>query len=146
MQDEDTIDDTVHELLSMVPFLSSDYLRAALSIRLGRFDEDRKLVGLENNCKTSAFYALIGSRATQLGNLPTSIIPLHNMINHSLDPNLSMVEDEAGVKIIPTRQIHEGEELFICYTKLEEAMDNGEFLLLKRTYILGALNDYMRML
>lgn len=123
LQDEDKINDTVHELLSMMPFLSSDYLRAALSIRLGRFDEDRTIVGLENNGKTSAIYALLGSRATQLGNLPTSIIPLHDMINHSLDPNLSIVEDEDGVKIFTTRQIHKGEELFICYTKLEEPMD-----------------------
>lgn len=125
LRDEDTdkISAAVDDLLVMMPFLSREYLIAALSFRVGRFEEQRLLVGLEDSSETSALYAMVGSRATRRHGAGISVIPFHDMINHSLNPNLSIVDDEEGVKILTDRNIEEGEELLICYTRTAHSLD-----------------------
>jgi hypothetical protein len=90
--DEDLIDSVSSELRrSYAPYLNELYIKAALLIRLLRLEEERQVIPLNDDPESSGMYALLGSRAVSLDDHVTGVIPFHDMINHSLDPNLSMV-------------------------------------------------------
>lgn len=124
--DEDAISDTADELQSIMPDLSIPYLKAALSIRLNRLEEQRVPFGLDDNCSTSSLYSVLGSRACQLGEDTSGVIPFHDMINHSTDPNVIMAYEDKGVELVATREVEKCKELFLCYTTVGDDLDlNG---------------------
>lgn len=124
VRDENQIDVAAQELKSFAPYLDPLHIKAALTIRLLRLDEERQVIPLHDNSETSGMYALLGSRAVALDDRVTGIIPFHDMINHSLDPNLSISYVDDYIQIYANRRIDRDQELFLCYTKLHKAMDS----------------------
>jgi hypothetical protein len=47
----------------------------------------------------------------------TGIIPMFDMINHSVVPNIGLSFDGSNFELIALREIDENEEFFICYTR-----------------------------
>lgn len=116
--DENLIDSVASNLKnSYAPYLDELHIKAALLIRLLRLYEERQVIPLNDDSETSRMYALLGSRAVALDDHVTGVIPFHDMINHSLDPNLSMAYTTDHIEIYTNRKIDKGQELFLCYTK-----------------------------
>eukprot|EP00521_Asterionellopsis_glacialis_P006415 CAMPEP_0195285292 /NCGR_PEP_ID=MMETSP0707-20130614/3180_1 /TAXON_ID=33640 /ORGANISM="Asterionellopsis glacialis, Strain CCMP134" /LENGTH=447 /DNA_ID=CAMNT_0040344765 /DNA_START=216 /DNA_END=1559 /DNA_ORIENTATION=+ len=64
----------------------------------------------------SSMYAILCSRAIDLGDGITGVLPMFDMINHSFQPNLALMFDGENFELFATRSIEAGEELFLCYT------------------------------
>jgi len=126
-QDE-AISTAANELNSIMPDLPNLNLRAGLAIRLSRLDAERFAFCLNDDAETSAMYALLGSRAIELDGLLAGVIPFHDMINHSLDPNLTVEFNGEWLELFTERKIEKGEELFLCYTKIDDKMDENSAL------------------
>jgi len=122
--DEGQIDATCSELkLSFAPYLDEMNIKAALLIKILRLQEERQVIPLKDDSETSSMYALLGSRAVALDDHLTGIIPFHDMINHSLDPNLSLAyTSDHYIDIYANREVQKGQELFLCYTKLNNSI------------------------
>ena len=128
VQDENVIDLTAKELQKQANYLSDLHLKAALSIRLGRFEEQKQILPLKDDVETSSMYSLLGSRAGELGDNLTGVIPFHDMINHSLNPNLSISYGPDHIEIYANRPIEKGQELFLCYTEIGREMSDTNAL------------------
>ncbi len=140
---EEAIDKIVNELNSIMPDLPKLLIKAALAIRLGRLEEERCVFGLPDDRKTSAMYALLGSRAIEFEGLFTGVIPFHDMINHSLDPNLTMEINGEWIDVFTDRKVEGGEELFLCYTeKLDKIDENSALWALVQWGIPTPASDY----
>lgn len=124
--DEDLIDSISLELKrNFAPYLNELHIKAALLIRLLRLEEERQVIPLNDDSETSGMYALLGSRAVAIDDDITGVIPFHDMINHSLEPNLSMTYTPTDhIEIYANRKIDKGQELFLCYTKLNKTMNS----------------------
>ena len=120
--DKEAISSTADELQNAVPYLSHVLLRAALSMQLLKLEEEREVLPLNDDSETSAMYSLLGSRVGDLYEGTSGVIPFHDMINHSLLPNLSMDHDSEFIDIYANHPIKKGQELFLCYTNLDKPM------------------------
>lgn len=114
--------------------LSPLALQAALSIRLERFHRHQQIARRKSNDDDDEevhshdedfanMYSLVGSRVAGLGDDISGVIPFHDMVNHSLDPNVCMSLHEDHVELYCTRDIQNGEEILLQYTKADEPMD-----------------------
>ena len=125
---EDAINGTAIELNSMMPDLPILYLRAALAIRLGRLDEERRIFDLNDDIETSSLYSVLSSRVIELDELLVGAIPFHDMINHSLDPNVSLEFNGESIELFLNRKVGNGEELFLRYTDIDEELNENNAL------------------
>ena len=125
--------DDEKSIIKCVAELKKDYLpdedplkiRAAVDIRLRRFGELKEIYGLDD--ADSSMFGIVTSRAIDLGDGTSAVIPMFDMVNHSMDPNLvlSIDMEEGMFDLKATRQIKEGEEMFICYQ--DEDNPDSEF-------------------
>jgi SET domain-containing protein len=123
--------DDENSIIRCIAELKKDYLpkedplkiRAAVDIRLRRFEELKQLYGLADT--DSSMYGTVISRAIDLGDGTLAVIPMFDMVNHSMDPNLVLsIDFEDGmVDMKATRPIKKGEEMFVSYHD-EENPDN----------------------
>lgn len=90
-------------------------IRAAVDIRLRRFEEMKEILGLDET--SSTMYGFVTSRAIDLGDGVSAIIPMFDMVNHSADPNLvlSFIKETDTFELRARRDIFAGEELFLSY-------------------------------
>lgn len=129
--DGERISAVADELKSMLPELSQLELQAAIQIRLQRFEEHRSIFFNDNSNSFSRqeiarMYAILGSRALDLGDDINGVVPMYDMINHSLDPNLVFaINEDYNLQLFASRDIYAGEELFLCYNNLEQIDRNG---------------------
>lgn len=110
-------------IIKCIAELKKDYLpdedplkiRAAIDIRLRRFAELKELYGLADT--ESSMFGIVTSRAIDLGDGTSAVIPMLDMVNHSMNPNLSLSIDfeDRMMDMKATRRIEKGEEMFICY-------------------------------
>ena len=119
--DEDAVLGAVGRLREMLP-LPGWMFRGALAIRLGRLEAHRSLLGLADDVRTSEMYSVLGSRAMDLGDGITGVMPFYDMINHSLRPNLSLDCEGEWFELYANCDVDAGEEVFLCYTKLDDPM------------------------
>ena len=112
-KDEDAIKAVVNELHAMNPDLPKTKLNAALDLRLRRSDGLQTLFGLDKS--TAAMEGLLCSRAIDLDDGITAVIPMFDMINHSQDPNIALIFDGNNFELRALRPIIKDEELFLCY-------------------------------
>ena len=112
-EDEKAIVSVVDELHAMNPDAPKTKLKAAVDLRLRRFDGLRKLFDLDKSA--AAMEALLCSRAIDLDDGISAIIPMFDMINHSPTPNLALDFDGSNFELRALRPICKDEELFICY-------------------------------
>jgi hypothetical protein len=125
---EDVINDTAKELNSIMPDLPLLHLKAALTIRLGRLEEERSVFYLKDNTETSSMYSVLSSRIIELNDMLVGAIPFHDMINHSLKPNVSIEFNGEWIELFSNRKVENGEELFLCYTKMDEELNENNAL------------------
>ncbi len=128
--DEKSVSSVADQLQEMLPELNQLHIQAALQIRLQRFERQKKMYGLEfksDDAKKqfAEMYSILGSRALDLGNDIVGVLPMYDMVNHSLDPNLGFYFDGTIFQLFTLRDITKGEELFLCYNEMEEIEDNG---------------------
>jgi hypothetical protein len=127
-EDANALASTADELQAMMPELSHSKLQAALSLRLDRFEKHKHFFGLSNGPSTAAMYSTLCSRAIELDDDIVGVIPFYDMINHSLEPNLALSCDNERFELFANRDIEDGEELFLRYTKPDEIMDETNAL------------------
>ncbi|CAJ1896654.1 unnamed protein product [Cylindrotheca closterium] len=98
-------------------------IRAAVDIRLRRLAELKELYGLADS--DSSMYGTVISRAIDLGDGTLAVIPMFDMVNHSMNPNLNLSIDfeHEMLDMKATRPIKKGEEMFVSYHD-EENQDN----------------------
>lgn len=131
--DHDSISKAVDELHMMLPELPKLHIEAAVQIRLQRFEEQEKIYFKQkesdyNNryrASIARMYSMIGSRALDLGDDIVGVVPMYDMVNHSLDPNLGCYFNGEYVELFALRDINGGEELFLCYNELEDIENHG---------------------
>jgi len=127
-RDEPAVLTCLDELSEMVPDVSKTRLRVAIEMRLGRFEELRTIFDL--NESTGSMYGLVTSRAMELGDGVSAILPMFDMLNHSPEPNLALSFDGNRFELWATRGIREGEELFVSYSDSQStpALDEDDVL------------------
>jgi hypothetical protein len=153
MMMEELICSTATKIQRMMPHLNEKHLQAAVSIRLSRLDQHFRSLGLVEDDSIDLdqalrLYSLITSRAIELDSDTTAVLPLYDLANHSLKPNLGLeyvendgndgnggndgnengVDSSGFYSIFARRDITAGSELFFRYTKFDEAMDDNAAL------------------
>eukprot|EP00980_Cylindrotheca_fusiformis_P004792 scaffold1028_cov135-Cylindrotheca_fusiformis.AAC.2 len=124
--DKDSIMECVKELKSnFIPEEGILQIRAAVDIRIRRYEELKDIFDLSSNAST--MYGLVTSRAIDLGNDISAVIPMFDMVNHSADPNLvlSFIDETDTFELRARRNIRKGEELFLNYQ--DESDSDNEF-------------------
>ena len=112
--DGDALSTCVDELHEMLPDVSKYKLRAAVEIRLRRLDELKRVFGFRG-ANSISMHGILLSRAIDLGEGVTGLIPMFDMLNHSDQPNLAMSFDGSNFELLAVRDIENGEELFVSY-------------------------------
>jgi hypothetical protein len=115
----EAIDACVEEMLTMNPDCPKAKLSAAIDLRLRRFGGLQKIFDLDSSA--AVMDALLASRAIELGDGVTGVIPMFDMINHSDCPNLALSFDGTNFELIALRKIVKDEELFLSYYDTKEA-------------------------
>jgi hypothetical protein len=131
--DHGSISKAVDELHMMLPELHKLHIEAAVQIRLQRFESQEKIFFKQNEtainnryrASIARMYSMIGSRALDLGDDIVGVVPMYDMVNHSLDPNLGFYFNGEYFELFALRDISEGEELFLCYNELEDIKNQG---------------------
>jgi SET domain len=112
LDDCDEVDECVAELAALLPEASRVKLFAAVDIRLRRMDSLKQLFRINDD--EGHFHPLYGrllSRAIELGEQSSGVIPGFDMINHSPTPNLALAFDGRHFEMIALRNIAEDEEV-----------------------------------
>lgn len=125
--DDDDVDGAivaaaVSDFRKMAPDVPDFKIGAAVGIRLHELDDySRKYRGVDGMPTSESMYTTLISRAVGLSDDVTAVLPMHDMINHSLDPNVGMAFSEDGTfEIVALRDIPAGEELFFRYKNVED--------------------------
>lgn len=116
-RDEGDVCSCVEELSTMLPDVSKVKLRAAVEMRLGRLEELKTIfdVDKEEELSLNMMYGVLTSRAIELGDGVVGVLPMFDMINHSNEPNLALSYGDEKFSLWATRDIMDGEELFVSY-------------------------------
>lgn len=117
----------VAEFGALAPAVASYKVHAATGIRLEELDEYAARYGA--HVPTSAsMYATLSSRAVGLSEDVTAILPMHDMVNHSPEPNLSVAFTHDGyIALVAERDIPQDAELFFRYNQgLEDEQGNWD--------------------
>ncbi len=123
-RDEDDVMSCVNDLSCMLPEVSKTKLRAAVEMRLGRFEELQTIFDM--NQDASRLFGMLTSRAIELGDGIAGVLPMFDMINHSAEPNLALSFGDEKFSMWALRDIAEGEELFVSYKDRNESLEWDE--------------------
>lgn len=114
----ESIIEAVSDFRRMAPFVPEHKVGAAVGIRLEKLDSylDGYRGGGSRVRTSPSLYSVALSRAVGISEGHTAILPMHDMINHSDDPNVGMAFGEDGTfNIIALRDVPKGAELFLRY-------------------------------
>ncbi|KAL7547369.1 hypothetical protein ACHAWF_011683 [Thalassiosira exigua] len=124
-EDDGAIEKATSAFHAIAPAVPELKIGAALGIRLAELDE--YMYRCEGRVPTSeGTYVTLISRAIGIADGVTAVLPVHDMIDHSKEPNAALAfgEDEA-FKVVALRDVVEGEELFLSYMNVDD--DGGEW-------------------
>ena len=120
--DPDAILRAVDEFNEMAPDVPRFKVHAALGVRLERLDV--YLGGYRGTVPTSpAMHAAVTSRAVGLSDSVTALLPFHDMVNHSPEPNIAMQFESEGrprFSFFALENIAENDELFLKYSDVTD--------------------------
>ncbi|KAL7533536.1 hypothetical protein ACHAXR_005297 [Thalassiosira sp. AJA248-18] len=106
----------VSDFRKMAPEIPEYKIGAAVGIRLQELDKYSEKYKNKNVKTSVSMYSTLISRAIGLSDDVTAILPMHDMINHSTNPNLAMAfAVDGNFKLIALHDIPKGEELFLTY-------------------------------
>ena len=129
-RDKEQVVSCVDKLSKMLPDVSATKLRAAVETRLGRLEELKQIFDLEGDDdeekNVSTMFGIMTSRAVDLGDGVLGVLPMFDMLNHSNDPNLALSFDGETFSLWATRDIAQGQELFVCYKDRRDAVEWDE--------------------
>lgn len=123
-KDAEAIEACVEEMSTMNPDCPKPKLRAAVDLRLRRFDGLQKIFDLDSSAAVTD--ALLASRVIELGDGITGVIPMYDMFNHADCPNLALSFDGTNFELFALRKIVKDEELFLSYYDTKEAANWNE--------------------
>jgi len=109
------ISKTAIELHKINPALSRKKIEIELKAKLLQFEEHKRIYNLKDDARTAKLYSTLSSRVMYLGSGTPGVIPMYDMINHSLDPNVGLSFDGEKFFVYALHDISEGEELLVCY-------------------------------
>ncbi|KAL3810360.1 hypothetical protein ACHAXA_004202 [Cyclostephanos tholiformis] len=124
-RNDDAIRVAVADFHKMAPAVPECKIGAALGIRLHELEVYSSRY--TNKVPTSeSLYCTLMSRAVGLSDSVAAVLPMHDMINHSPNPNLGLAfaEDET-FKLIALENIPKDSELFLSYKTVID--DNGKW-------------------
>ncbi|KAL3774252.1 hypothetical protein ACHAW5_010084 [Stephanodiscus triporus] len=133
--DDEAIGVAVAEFHKMAPDIPECKIGAAIGIRLHELEEYS--ARYKDKVPTSeSLYCTLMSRAVGLSENVAAILPMHDMVNHSSNPNigLAFAEDET-FKLIALENIPENTELFLSYKGVRD--DEGKWDEDKATWLLA---------
>ena len=113
---EQAINNTLAAFSEIAPDISKYKVSAAMDLRLAELNEYKQ--NYQHNAPFSeSIYTTLVSRAIDIGDGVIGLLPMHDMINHSRDPNVSMQfnEEEGYCEFIAERDIPKDSELLLSY-------------------------------
>ena len=127
----DAILRAVDDFAKLAPDVPRFKVHAALGVRLERMDEYLEdYAGAVPTCPL--MHATVTSRAVGLSDTVTALLPFHDMLNHSSEPNVAMwfEFDEGGdgrprFRFCALGDVAEGEELFLKYGDVADDEQDG---------------------
>lgn len=124
--DDEAINSAVCDFQEMAPKISKYKLNAAVGIRLNELEEYSQRY--ESKVPTSnSLYTTLISRAVGISDSVTAVLPMHDMINHSCNPNVGVAFGEDGTfKIVALQDIPKDKELFISYRDIRDDAKNWD--------------------
>ncbi|ACI64464.1 predicted protein [Thalassiosira pseudonana CCMP1335] len=103
------------DFAAIAPSIPEYKVNAAVGIRLAEMNEyTSKYEGKVPH--SESMYSILTSRAVGLSDSVTACIPMHDMINHSFEPNLGFTFYDGNFELVALRDITCDEELFLKYT------------------------------
>lgn len=112
--DDEVISKSLEDFSKIAPHISHYKVNAAIGIRLARLND--YAVKYQNKVPYSeSLYTTLTSRAIDISDGVTACLPMHDMINHSFDPNISMQFNDGYFEFIALQNIAKDTELFISY-------------------------------
>jgi len=124
MQEADgSIDVAVSDFSKMAPDVPGYKTGAAIGMRLQELDEYLEKYENSKVPTSASMYSTLISRAIGLSDCVTAILPMHDMINHSSNPNLGFTffEDDESFKMIALEDISKDQELFLSYKDVNDS-------------------------
>jgi len=112
--DDEVIKKAVLDFHKMAPDIPEFKIAAAVGIRLQQIDDYSDQY---NRIPTDpSLYSTVLSRAVGLSDNVTAVLPMHDMINHSFEPNIGLTfADDGCIKLFATKDIPKDQELFLKY-------------------------------
>lgn len=119
------ISETANKLHGMVPDIPLYKILAAIHIRLEQYEQFKKLLSDPESTQTATLYSTLCSRTLGITDTITGVVPFHDMINHSFEPNLCLdiSDDGSHMELVALKDVEPGEELFLCYTTVGREYD-----------------------
>lgn len=131
--DDEPIKKALSDFSEMAPDVPSYKVNAAIGIRLAQLDE--YVSKYQNKAPMSeSIYTTLTSRAIGLSDTVTACLPMHDMINHSFDPNLALTFSDGQIELVALRDIPKDSELFLKY--MDVVNNEGEWDEDKATWML----------
>ena len=114
--DGDTFNKTLEDFSALAPDISKYKVNAAIGIRLAELDGYRRKY-LNKVPSSESTYTTLTSRAIGIADGVTACLPMHDMINHSFEPNIAMQfnENAGSFEFVALQDIPKDSELFLSY-------------------------------
>ena len=129
----DPITKAVSEYGKMAPEIPCFKINAAVEIRLSEVNQYTERYRTKVPTSESLYATLI-SRAIGLSESVTACLPMHDMINHSSDPNLAFTFCDGNFELVALHDIPKDKELFLSYMDISNK--KGEWDEDKATWLL----------
>ena len=112
---DEVIKKAVLDFHKMAPDIPEFKIAAAVGIRLQQIDDYSDQY--KDRIPTDpSLYSTVLSRAVGLSDNVTAVLPMHDMINHSFEPNIGLTfADDGCIKLFATKDIPKDQELFLKY-------------------------------
>ncbi|KAL7486925.1 hypothetical protein ACHAW6_012531 [Cyclotella cf. meneghiniana] len=112
--DDEPISKVLSDFSKMAPDVPSFKVNAAIGIRLSEMNE--YVTRYQNKAPCSEpMYATLTSRALGISDSVTACLPMHDMINHSFEPNVALSFNDGNFELVALRDIPKDSELFLSY-------------------------------
>ena len=115
---DEAIKKALEDFSTLAPDVSKYKVNAAIGIRLSQL-EDYKSKYRDKVPFSESIYTILTSRAIGIADGMTACLPMHDMINHSIDPNIAMHFNDGYFEFVALKDLPKDSELFLSYMDLK---------------------------